>query len=127
MDELDDLWTNYGRTIDELYQQWTKSKNCFNFLFVCFCSLLFSVQGMRLSFINSISPKEILLTSSLLDFPKVRKTMDELVPLALDGGAADIKCWCYTHKQCCTRGPESTGKDSTELNLGVLGSPCVVS
>ena len=53
--------------------------------------------------------------------------MDELIPIVLNGETADIKCWCYAHKEYCSRGRESVGKDDTELNLGLLGSPCVVS
>lgn len=67
------------------------------------------------------------MTLSLLDFPDVRKKMDELILIVLNGETADIKCWCYAHKEYCSRGRESVGKDSTALNLGLLGSPCVVS
>ena len=54
--------------------------------------------------------------------------MDELIPLILDDKVILNQVnWCFAHKQNCVRGPLFETEHRDELNLLLLGSPCVVT
>ena len=52
--------------------------------------------------------------------------MEELVPIIVSNRKhMNMDNWCYVHKRHCKRGP-SEPSASDELNIGIMGSPCVV-